>query len=41
MNLTQEEQIKDEILTRLDVIQTSISLAPHINKSINLIIDWS
>ena len=39
MNLTQEEQIKDKILTRLDIIQTSILLSPQINKSINLIID--
>jgi len=39
MNLTQEEQIKDKILTRLDIVQSSILLSPHIDKSINLIID--
>ena len=39
MNLTQEEQIKDKILTRLDIIQNSILLSPQINQSINLIID--
>ena len=38
MNLTQEEQIKDKILTRLDIVQSSILLSPHIDKSINLII---
>jgi D-sedoheptulose 7-phosphate isomerase len=39
MNLTQEEQIKNKILARLDIIQTSISLSPQISQSINLIID--
>jgi D-sedoheptulose 7-phosphate isomerase len=39
MNLTQEEQIKDKILTRLDIVQSSILLSSYIDKSINLIID--
>jgi len=39
MDLTQEEEIKDKILTRVNIIQNSILLSPQINKSINSIID--
>ena len=38
MGLKQQDQIENMILSRLDVIQTSISLAPNISKSVNTII---
>ena len=38
MSLKQQDQIENMILSRLDVIQTSISLAPNIGKSVNAII---
>ena len=36
--MKQQDQIENMILSRLDVIQTSVSLAPNIGKSVNTII---
>lgn len=38
LNLKQQEKIRNKILARLDVIETSISLAPYVSKSITAIV---
>tara|TARA_B100001750_G_scaffold234694_1_gene236351 strand:+ start:517 stop:1116 length:600 start_codon:yes stop_codon:yes gene_type:complete len=38
LNLKQQEKIRNKILARLDVIETSVSLAPYVSKSITAIV---
>ena len=36
--MKQQEKIRNKILTRLDIIETSASLAPYVSKSITAIV---